>query len=446
MNITKSVIERNAENKLVKESEIKKIVGIEHYKRIISIYPSISRSIGNIDGNNILTTARCVLINYCVSKFEDNKKNRLFNKTTYICDLKFPGNITPEMLMANDISDILNVAVIEPIYAFNNPHIETDDEKFVDYGLTMVDLNSPTDYGVINFSGHNKDEQYSQFYRDIVNPEFFNPKFYIPQEQELYSKNNTVKSGQLIDFIDNNTKLVKDVQNYKRNIKLFKNGMERADRVINKRTMKTNELLLEIFSDLIFIPIEDLDMIIDISDHLTLCIKHFTTFIRFNAEANNFYYNKVLKSVEKTINQFRNKMNGERFYITLNKNEVLFSLNVTFKNKDNSVDEICITNPIHKLYSQFALNNESIVNSIEADADYAKMNYLEAAYDSRDTKLLKSAIQTVNAYTNVFESYKHELLTNHYQNKEKLLDNLNQKLIEVNQSERNRGEEERPIY
>lgn len=441
MNITKSVIERNAENKLTKESEVKKIVGIEYYKRIIAIYPSINKTIGNIDGNNILTTARCILINYSVSKFDDNKKSKLFNKTTYICDLKFPGNITPQMLMANDISDILNIAVIEPIYAFNNPHFESLDGKFVDYGLTMVDLNSPTDYGVINFSGHNKEDQYSQFYRDIINPEFFNPKFYIPQEQELYTKNNSIKSGLLTDFIDNNTKIVKDVQNYKRNIKLFKNGFERQDRVINKRTMKTNELLLDIFSDLIFIPIEDLDMVVDISDDLTIHIKHLTTFIRFNSDANNFYYKKVAKTIEKTVNQFRNKMNGERVYITISKNEVLFSLNVIFKNKDNSVDEICITNPIHKLYSQFALNNESIVNSIEADADYAKMNYLEAAYESKDTKLLRDAIKTVNAYGNVLDSYKQELLANHYQNKEMLLDNLNQKLIEVNKREQESGDD-----
>lgn len=424
MNITKSVIERNRNIKeqTNKEQQLKKSIGIEKYKRLIAIYPSINKNISNIDGHNILLTSRCILINYSVSEVKD-LNSLLFNKTTYICELKFPGNITPEMLMANDISNILKEAVLEPIYAFNNPHFETiDSGKFVDYGLTMVDLNTPFDYGVINFSGKEKDDQYNRFYRDIVNPEFFNPKFYIPDEKNIYNGDSILKSGPLIDFIDNNTRVVKDVQNYQRNIKLYKNGIERNDRVINKRTMKTNELLLDIFSDLIFIPIEDLDIVIDSSYKTTINPKKFTTFVRFCDNANSFYLKKALESITKTINGFKNKMNGEKFYITLSKNEVLFSLNVAFYNKDNSVDEIRITNPVHKLYSQFALNNESIINSIENDANYAQAVYLESAYNSEDRKLIEGAIKTIKNCTNFIDQYKNELMLNHLDNKQMLED------------------------
>lgn len=433
MNITKSVIERNdnIKHQLNKEKALMNSVGILKYNRLIALYPSVNKNIYNIDGNNVLLTSRCILINYSVSE-NDKKDKRLFNKTSYICNLNFPGNITPEMLMAKDISKILSEAVIEPVYAFNNPHMETKEGHFIDYGLTMVDLGTPYDYGVINFSGQSKDDQYDPFYREIVTPEFFNPKYYIPQEKEV-NQISRGKSGVLSDFIDNHTSLIKDVNNYRRNIKLYKNGIERNDRVINKRTMNTNELLLDIFSDMIFMPIEDLVMIIDVSAATTINIQKMTTFTRFNNEANEFYYKKITNNVTKTINAFRNKMNGEMFYISIFKNEVLFSLNMIFKNKDNSVDEIRITNPLYKLYSQFALNNESIVNSIEADGEYAKLNYLESAYKSRDNKLIESAIKTVQGYSNLLDDYKHQLLQNHFESKE-MLEDLSNRIEEVNRN------------
>lgn len=431
MNISKSLASKNSDD-LNKEKAFKKGMGIDYYKRIISVYPSISKSINNTEGHNILLTSRMILINYSVSKTAFMNNGLLFNKTSYICDLKFPGNITPEMLLKDDISDILNVGVIEPIYAFNNPHIEfTDNTNFIDYGLTMVDLNMPHNYGVINFSGHEKEDQYSDFYKEIVNPNFFNPKFYIPGES-AYFNGNKEKSGCLVDFIDDKTRIFKDLKNYKKNIKLFKNGIEKKDRIINKRVMLTNELLLDIFSDLIFMPIEDLDMIIDVAGILTLRVKHMTTFIHFNENVNNFYYKRLCNAVTKTVNNFRNKTGGENFYITVSKNEVLFMINVAFKNKNNSVDEISITNPIHKMYSQFALNNEAIINSIESDAEYAKMNYIETVY--KENKLIGNAINTINRYNDILDSYKNELLFNHIESKQ-MLNDLNQKLLGIENDE-----------
>lgn len=88
-------------------------------------------------------------------------------------------------------------------------------------------------------------------------------------------------------------------------------------------------------------------------------------------------------------------------------------------------------NPIHKLYSQFALNNESIVNNIENDAEYAKMNYIEAYYDNPDRKLIQSAIKTVDECSRFLDTYKTELLLGHYNNKQMLQD-YNHLMIEDN--------------
>lgn len=429
MNITKSVLERNRGNIENKEKEIMKAGGVVGYNRLITLYPSVCKNIYNIDGNNVLLTSRCCLINYSIRN-STNKDAKLYNKTTYICDLNFPGNITPSMLAADDISKILMEAQIVPLYAFNNSHVEFLNGKFIDYGLTMVDLSCPYDYGVVNFSGTTKEDQYDPFYKELIDPGFFNPKYYSPVLKEL-TNGNSSKSGILDEFIDERTRITKDINNYQRNIKLFKNGIERKDRVINKRTMNTNELLLDIFSDLIFMPIEDLVMVVDVSGKLSLNIQKLTTFTRFNISANSFYYNKVAESIEKTINQFRNKINGESFYLTIMKNEVLLELNIAFKNKDNSVDEIRITNPIHKLYSQFALNNESIVNSIENNAEYAKLNFLESAYRNPDTKLISSAIKMVKDYSNILDNYKASLALTHYESNE-MLENLQTKLLEVN--------------
>lgn len=430
MNITTSVVERNKnlKDQINREGLMKEAVGINYYKRIISIYPSVSKNIHNIDGNNVLLSSKCMIINYSISQNQKIPNAILFNKTTYICDLNFPGNITPEMLMMPDISKILSNASIEPIYAFNNPHYEKSDNKYVDLGLTMVDLNSIGDYGVINFSQNNNDER-RDYIRDIVTPEYFNPKLYIPQEKE-FGDNNCTKNGVITDFIDNHTSIIKDVHNYKRNIKVYKNGIERTDRVINKRTLKTNELLLDIFSDIIFLPIEDLDMIIDTVGGVNYNIRKFTTFKRFNNEINKYYYSKTVNSILKTIKNFRNIMNGENFYINIQKSETLFSLNIAFNNKDNSVDEIRITNPIYKLYSQFALNNESIVNNIENDIEYSKACLIEDHYNSENTirglinniNAISDNIQSIATISHQIDNYKAGLISSHYDNKQKLIE------------------------
>lgn len=430
MNITTSVVERNKnlKDQINREGLMREAVGINYYKRIISIYPSVSKNIHNIDGNNVLLSSKCMIINYSISQNQKIPNVILFNKTTYICDLNFPGNITPEMLMMPDISKILSNASIEPIYAFNNPHYEKSDNKYVDLGLTMVDLNSIGDYGVINFSQNNNDER-RDYIRDIVTPEYFNPKLYVPQEKE-FGDNNCTKNGVITDFIDNHTSIIKDVHNYKRNIKVYKNGIERTDRVINKRTLKTNELLLDIFSDIIFLPIEDLDMIIDTVGGVNYNIRKFTTFKRFNNEINKYYYSKTVNSILKTIKNFRNIMNGENFYINIQKSETLFSLNIVFNNKDNSVDEIRITNPIYKLYSQFALNNESIVNNIENDIEYSKACLIEDHYNSENTikglinniNVISDNIRSIATISHQIDNYKAGLISNHYDNKQKLIE------------------------
>ena len=430
MNITTSVVERNKnlKDQINREGLMREAVGINYYKRIISIYPSVSKNIHNIDGNNVLLSSKCMIINYSISQNQKIPNATLFNKTTYICDLNFPGNITPEMLMMPDISKILSNASIEPIYAFNNPHYEKSDNKYIDLGLTMVDLNSVGDCGVINFSQNNNDEK-RDYIRDIVTPEYFNPKLYIPQEKE-FGDNNCTKHGVITDFIDNHTSIIKDVHNYKRNIKVYKNGIERTDRVINKRTLKTNELLLDIFSDIIFLPIEDLDMIIDTVGGINYNIRKFTTFKRFNNEINKYYYSKTVNSILKTVKNFRNIMNGENFYINIQKSETLFSLNVAFNNKDNSVDEIRITNPIYKLYSQFALNNESIVNNIENDIEYSKACLIEDHYNSENTirglinniNAISDNIKNITTISQQIDNYKIGLISNHYDNKQKLIE------------------------
>lgn len=430
MNITKSIIERDAFNKNMIKKELidKEGVGIIDYHRIIVIYPSTSKNLYNIDGNNILTTSKCAIINYSVSIPNDDQNKKLYSKTTYICDLNFPGNITPEMLMNNDISRLLNGAQVDPLYGFNNVHVEDKNGEFSDHGLTMADLYSNQyDYGVLNFSGDNKNSSYH--FQDILMPQFFNPKLYVPKESEI--KNDIQKKGMLIDFIDEHTQIVKDVNNYKRNIKCYKNGIERKERIINNRIIKANELILDIFSDLIFIPIEDFQFVAKCDSEVEINIQKLTTFKRFSNQINNYYYEKITDSITKTINEFKNNSKEDEFYISVLKNEVLFSINIYFKGKNSSVDEIRITSPIYKMYSQFALNNESIVESIENDAEYAKLNLLETCYENPDN-MIKNAIADVKEATKIAQTiinigrqvdcYKSSLLENHMESKRKLLE------------------------
>lgn len=430
MNITKSVIERNLFNKSMvnKEEMSKEAIGIIDYHRIIVIYPSTSKNLYNIDGNNILTTSKCAIINYSISVPDHEPDKKIFSKTTYICDLNFPGNITPEMLMESDMSRLLNGAKVDPLYGFNNIHVEYKDGEYCDHGLTMADLYSNQyDYGVLNFSGENKDNNYH--FQDILMPQFFNPKLYIPKESEI--KNNIEKKGMLMDFIDEHTRIVKDVNDYKKNVKYYKNGIERKERIINKRIIKTNELLLDIFSDLIFIPIEDFQFITKVENDIEINVQKLTTFKRFNNQINNYYYEKVIESITKTISNFKNDTKEDNFYISVMKNEVLFSINIYFKNQNSNVDEIRITSPIYKMYSQFALNNESIIESIENDTEYAKLNLLETCYENPDN-MLRNAIADVKEATRIAQtilnigrqadSYKSSLLENHAKSQQKLLE------------------------
>ena len=171
-------------------------------------------------------------------------------------------------------------------------------------------------------------------------------------------------------------------------------------------------------------------MIIDTVGGINYNIRKFTTFKRFNIEINRHYYNKTVNSILKTIKNFRNIMNGENFYINIQKSETLFSLNVAFNNKDNSVDEIRITNPIYKLYSQFALNNESIVNNIENDIEYSKACLIEDHYNSENTirglinniNAISDNIQNITTISKQIDNYKVGLISNHYENKQRLIE------------------------
>ena len=68
MNITTSVVERNKnlKDQINREGLMREAVGINYYKRIISIYPAVSKNIHNIDGNNVLLSSKCMIINYSI--------------------------------------------------------------------------------------------------------------------------------------------------------------------------------------------------------------------------------------------------------------------------------------------------------------------------------------------------------------------------------------------
>ena len=84
-----------------------------------------------------------------------------------------------------------------------------------------------------------------------------------------------------------------------------------------------------------------------------------------------------------------------------------------------------------KLYSQFVVNNESIVNNIENDGEYAKACLLESYYDNSNN-IVRGLINNINEISDKInsiadlsrqiDSYKAGLLVNHFDSNQKLIE------------------------
>ena len=119
MNINSTIFERN--RFCSDDGDILKNMGFIDYRREITLFLKENKNTNGITGHNLVTKINGLVTNYSI--FHDHKlNNRLFTKTTYVCEVEFPNNITIDMLKRN-IDSFVSVAMINPIHAFTNAYL-----------------------------------------------------------------------------------------------------------------------------------------------------------------------------------------------------------------------------------------------------------------------------------------------------------------------------------
>ena len=96
-------------------------------------------------------------------KLDDYCFAKCINKTTYVCEVEFPNNITIDMLKRN-IDSFVSVATINPIHAFTNAYLVESNGNIRDYGLSLLDLTLPTaSFHILNFSNLDQNDKLNKF-------------------------------------------------------------------------------------------------------------------------------------------------------------------------------------------------------------------------------------------------------------------------------------------
>lgn len=381
MNITKQVVDRPFEKS--KQStilkEIRKTLGMDFYKRDINVLVNETKTANGIVGHDIITSTRCLITNYSVTNRNINGENsKVYNKTVYICEMEFPGIITKELIEYN-LTKVLSAAVITPAYAFSNHHIAFENGKFYDYGITMIDLigSNGGSFGIINFSDNSKNSRPT--FKEIVYKDFYNPKYYINDECEFRGDDRENRNGSIRDYVDDNTTILYNPL-IKKDIALYINNERKTGIYINDRTVKSSKLVNDLFSELLFIPIEELSFVYDsscITKKLSpLNIKKISFFTKFVDSFKDECLEEIANSILTRLDVFSYEMkNKSDFYCVFNSNAAITILNIYFY---DSGEELKIAVPNEKLYSEYALSSEIILNNIEYDGEIAKLDYIES--------------------------------------------------------------------
>ena len=373
MNINSTIFERN--RFCSDDDDILKNMGFIDYKREITLFLKENKNTNGITGHNLVTKINGLVTNYSI--FHDHKlNNRLFTKTTYVCEVEFPNNITIDMLKRN-IDSFVSVATINPIHAFTNAYLVESNGNIRDYGLSLLDLTLPTaSFHILNFSNLDQNDKLNKF---IIYDNKYNPRFYNSYDSKaLYDFNNhSEKSCPLIELYDYHSHITCNTHGNE-TVDNFINNNPQTGIYINKRTVKVSESLSDIFNKILFVSVDGLEFVYD-SRNDDINIKKLSFFTRFNKSLEERLcldiYNSIIEWKETLKANFKNT----DYYLVLSIDKQFAILDIMFFDTQK---EIRITKPLYKLYGEFSLNSETLMNDTEAMGDIAKLDYIEQSIEA----------------------------------------------------------------
>ena len=399
MNITKEVIDRPQEKEKNEstKSEILRNLGILSCKRTIDIFIKEANNINNIVGHNLAIRTQCIITNYSISKLENNK---VYNKTVYTCDIDFPNYINAETIKTNLIP-ILKSATITPIYAFSISHLEKPNGEYENFGLTMIDIHDSLSntFGIVNFSNYTAE---NPIFKELIYGNCYNPKYYTNIEAKELHRISESRSGNINDFIDKNTTIYCNPID-KEIIDTYVNDEKQTQLYIDNKTIETPHLLLNLFSKLLFTSLDCLEFIYNSSDNSSpLMIKRVGYFTKFNSNFENECLDEIYDIINKCMDEYKNKIK-EKFYLMYTLNEHMSYAEVIF----NNGKRINIKVPIEKLYCEYSLDNEMMMNCIEYDKENNKEYYLEYTMKDKENGASIPGLAAINNMTTMIENYAH---------------------------------------
>lgn len=373
MNINSTIFERN---KFCSDNDdILKNMGFIDYRREITLFLKENKNTNGIMRHNLVTKINGLVTNYSI--FHDHKlNNRLFTKTTYVCEVEFPNNITIDMLKRN-IDSFVSVATINPIHAFTNAYLVESNGNIRDYGLSLLDLTLPTaSFHILNFSNLDQSDKLNRF---IIYDNKYNPRFYNSYDcNALYDFNShSEKSCPLVELYDYHSHIICNTHGNE-TVDNFINNNPQTGIYINKRTVKVSESLSDIFNKILFVSIDGLEFVYD-SRYDDINIKKLSFFTRFNKSLEDRLCLDIHNSIIEWKETFKANFKNIDYYLVLSIDKQFAILDILFFDTHK---EIRITKPLYKLYGEFSLNSETLMNDVKSMSDIAKLDYIEQSIES----------------------------------------------------------------
>lgn len=396
MNINSTIFERN--RFCSDDSDILKNMGFIDYKREITLFLKENKNTNGITGHNLVTKINGLVTNYSI--FHDNKlNNRLFTKTTYVCEVEFPNNITIDMLKRN-IDSFVSVATINPIHAFTNAYLIESNRNIRDYGLSLLDLTLPTaSFHILNFSNLDQNDKLNKF---IIYDNKYNPRFYNSYDcNTLYDYNNhSEKSCPLVELYDHHSHITCNTHGNE-TVDNFINNNPQTGIYINKRTVKVSESLSDIFNKILFVSVDGLEFVYD-SRNDDINIKKLSFFTRFNKSLEERLCLDIHNSIIEWKETLKANFKNTDYYLVLSIDKQFAILDIMFF---DTRKEIRITKPLYKLYGEFSLNSETLMNDVKSMGDIAKLDYIEQSIESVSRNGDKLAIEeSIHGVINMIDS------------------------------------------
>lgn len=399
MNLSTSLLQRQQFN-INSKRDIYTDMGFKDYKREITLFIKESKNINGIQNHNLVTKINGMITNYSI--LDDNKqKCRICTKTVYVCEIEFPAHVTLDMLK-KDINVFISIATINPIHGFTNSYVVTKD-SFIDLGLSMVDLTlGESHFNIVNMSNF---DQSNKFLKDLIYQNKYNPKYYNTYDAAELDSYESSRVGKISDFYDNHTTIVCNTHGDE-SVDNFINNDRQTGIYINKRTVTISEALSDLFNKFLFINVENLEFVYNSTSN-DLNITKLSLFSKFRQDLEDYLCKSMHDSIEDWINNLNSKFNGLDYYLVLSIDKQFAIIDVIFFGDKK---EIRITKPLYKLYGEFSLNSETLLEDIKISGETAKLDYIEQSIQainySKNNDIesnLKSLISMVNNTTATLE-------------------------------------------